>query len=450
MTTININGQRITVDDSFLSLSPEEQNKAVDEILQQFPKPAGAVDKSFKGAFLPISKDADGNRNWFDTDAGFIGAIKRAVMLPGDVYSGKVQMNGLDGRTSPEAIGRSLEFASTFIPGSPALHAGEQVIPGVTSTLRTPKMIEPPSAADLFAEALRNAKTMRDSGVDFALDAVKGMAEAAKGKLDEEGLPAGLAGKTHQILDELANPPPDSVADIKGLYSARETFKNIKKVSDGNEQSAASKAIRGLDEFITADDPAAVVAGPGSDAAQALKAGNANEAAAMRSQKLTELSDSAKSGANAGKTTRQRLSNLLLDEKQTAAFSPEELKLLRAVNEGNIASNSTRAVGNLLDGGRAAGAGLLGLAGAVASGFPKIGATVTSLPLVGTISRNLSNALTERALQQVERGVRRRSPLYQSRLESAPKEAVYPWRMDALVRALLLSRQQQEDGKPWI
>ena len=34
MATLNINGRRVKVDDSFLSLSPEQQNATVDEIAQ--------------------------------------------------------------------------------------------------------------------------------------------------------------------------------------------------------------------------------------------------------------------------------------------------------------------------------------------------------------------------------------------------------------------------------
>lgn len=37
MPTLNINGKRIKVDDSFLKLSPEQQNAAVEEIASNIP-----------------------------------------------------------------------------------------------------------------------------------------------------------------------------------------------------------------------------------------------------------------------------------------------------------------------------------------------------------------------------------------------------------------------------
>lgn len=46
MATLNINGKKVTVDDSFLSLSPEEQNATVEEIAGSMPSVAGDVAKS--------------------------------------------------------------------------------------------------------------------------------------------------------------------------------------------------------------------------------------------------------------------------------------------------------------------------------------------------------------------------------------------------------------------
>jgi len=46
MATININGRRVKVDDSFLSLSPEQQNATVDEIAASFSTPGNVANPS--------------------------------------------------------------------------------------------------------------------------------------------------------------------------------------------------------------------------------------------------------------------------------------------------------------------------------------------------------------------------------------------------------------------
>ncbi|RUU93353.1 hypothetical protein EOB59_03360 [Mesorhizobium sp. M7A.F.Ca.MR.176.00.0.0] len=43
MATINIQGQKVTVDDAFLSMTPDQQNAAVDEISKSLPTPAAAA-----------------------------------------------------------------------------------------------------------------------------------------------------------------------------------------------------------------------------------------------------------------------------------------------------------------------------------------------------------------------------------------------------------------------
>jgi hypothetical protein len=53
MPTLNINGKRVTVDDSFLSLSPEQQDATVEEIAQSL---AGEVGQSFRGGASAVTQ----------------------------------------------------------------------------------------------------------------------------------------------------------------------------------------------------------------------------------------------------------------------------------------------------------------------------------------------------------------------------------------------------------
>jgi hypothetical protein len=54
MPTLNIGGRKVTVDDSFMSLSPDQQNATVDEIASSFPKTStpAAGQSSAVGDFL--------------------------------------------------------------------------------------------------------------------------------------------------------------------------------------------------------------------------------------------------------------------------------------------------------------------------------------------------------------------------------------------------------------
>ncbi|QJP13691.1 hypothetical protein G3545_08495 [Starkeya sp. ORNL1] len=70
------------------------------------PRPAatGEPRTTWRGRVLPFSGDEDGNLH-FDTDAGQIGAAKRAVMMPGRVLNGEVDPN------SDEAFEAVMELA---------------------------------------------------------------------------------------------------------------------------------------------------------------------------------------------------------------------------------------------------------------------------------------------------------------------------------------------------
>ncbi len=90
---------------------------------QPAPEPQS---KAYTGSILPLSRDEAGNVS-FDSNAGLVGAVKRAFMAPGDAMSGSLQIMGPDGRVSQEAIERGAEFAGVFGPVSPAMGTGKAI-----------------------------------------------------------------------------------------------------------------------------------------------------------------------------------------------------------------------------------------------------------------------------------------------------------------------------------
>lgn len=416
----------------------------------QFQQPQEAPQSPVKhGMILPIYRDDKGVH--FSTDEGLIGSVKRAVQYPGQVMRGEVDP------LSNEGIGRNLEFSMLASPANPAIRSGEKVIPGVARDMRKPR-IEPPTTQQLYDAGGAAFNRMRDTNVDYSSAAVKKVAEALKAKLEEKGLNAEVAKKTHRVLDQLASPPEGSVANIRGIHSARKTFgevaQNFNKPSD---QKAASEVIRGLDDFIGAGSPESVVAGSAPAASAALKEGNANWAAASRSDlihgidRASELrANAANSGANTGNTIRSRVASALLQPKKTSGFSPEEIALLEGINKGSPAANSTRYIGNLLGGGGGLGQMLTTAAGAgggyaaFGPGGAMIGSTLPTA--VGVASKKASNLLTERALRAADEAIRMRSPLYKQMESKVPYEAINPAKKAAVIRALLMSQTAPMNG----
>lgn len=427
-----------------------EQQRAI-VLARAKAQATAAADKSYTGQILPFSVDAAGNKH-FDSNAGILGAVKNAFLLPGDAMAGKVDP------TSEEGIARATNFAATFSPMNPGIRAGDKVVPGVATNLV--KNIEPPTAQALKDAAKQGYEQLRNMGVDYKTSAVNDLSGEIGTLLTQDGITSSLAPKTYSVLAGLAEAPAGSVASLDGLTAARRAFGHAAAdFSNPTEQLAAKRAMESLDQFIARSDPTTVASGPADAVGPILADARGNYAASKRSETIADLNDAAQlranaanSGANSGNTTRQRLASLILNDKQSAGFSPEELGALRGVNEGTFAANSTRTIGNLLAGGKGVGASLLGLAGAAtgaASGHPELAAAGASLPLAGVVAREISNVLTERALSQVEKNVRKRSPLYEAMLARATSEAKIPSKTEAVVRALLLAQQQSNGGGGW-
>lgn len=405
----------------------------------------------WSGAILPISEDQYGN-TFFDSNAGIIGGLKRAITGPGRALSGELEVMGPDGNVSMEAIGEGLNFAGAFTPASTALRAGERAIPGALNALKR-QQPKAPSAEELRAASKAGYEQVRNSGVDYSSTAVQNLAQKMKVDLEADGFLPGEAPRTHAILDALSSPPDGSVASISGLESARRAFRNVgRDFNKPADQAASGRVAEGLERFISEPDPKSVVAGPAADTARALKDARGNYAAAKRSEALGRKEDVAKlraaaanSGQNIGNTIRQKVVEVLADPKQRAGYSDAELKALRQVAEGSVAANVTRAAGNALGGGGGMGSAVaaIGTGGgaALATGNPYLVGLGLAAPVAGNVSKRASNALTMKAFREADELVRQRSPLYAKIAETPGFKKLSPEGKASMMRAILLSEQ---------
>lgn len=414
---------------------------------------------------LPFSEDEAGNVS-FDSDAGIVGAIKRAVTLPGDVFTGRVDPN------SPEVAERAFEFATTASPAGVAARAGERAIPGVMKALRKPE-VEPPSAEALKQASSASYDRARNMGVEYPSEAVKNLADETRRALESEGILAELTPKTFKILSKLNEPPEGSFVTVSGIDAARRALGHAAAdFANPTEQLAARQAMERLDEFLMGGNAAGSVArtaspegaslqiaGPGGDpaaekVAQLIRDARGNYAAAKRSERLTGAQDRAElnaavanSGQNIDNQLRQRMRDILTRPKEARGYSKEELGQIEQIARGTPATNTARFVGNLLGGGGGLGAvvsgGAGGLSGA-AFGGPAGAIIGAGVPAVGYGSKKLASALVNRQIGKVNESVRRRSPLYEQILSETPMEAISPERRAALVRALLLSEMPEQ------
>jgi hypothetical protein len=409
-----------------------------------------------KGSLLPISRGASGKVS-FDSDAGIVGSVKRAFMLPGDVMQGKA---------SADDTGRVLELATMGTPINPAIRAGDAAIPGVAASLGTKKPVVP-TTKELYEAGAKDLNAVRDSGLELTGNAVADFARRAQQKLyDDRGWGPHDAPATFAKLKELENAPPGSIATAKNLKSIRESFGATAQSFNpqaAKDQAAAARVINDLDGFIQAPDAKAVLAGDPAATGALWKRGNANISAGYRSNEITgeldrattgilERADgraqAANSGRNGDNTIRSKIASFLEKPKEVSSLTDEEIAALAHVREGGLGRNTARQISNWLGAGGGLGQSAMVAGGATAgaaAGGPIGAALGGAAPFaVGAGARSIANHLARKDLKGVDELLRKRSPLYEERVANPETFVISPEKRAALIKLLMQSQAAEQ------
>ena len=440
--------------------APAQQAAPVNDQWWSAAPPVARPDRAVvdSGSLLPISRYNDGT--WgFDSNAGIVGSIKRALTLPGDVYTGKTDP------MSPEGLDRAMDLAGLATPVNPAVRVGDRAIPGVKMALEK-RMPKAPTREQLRATAGGQYKTARDANVDFSADAVANMAASTQRRLEADGVIDEIAPKTHRILGKLQAVPDSGnpVVNLNGLEAARRSFskgpaRDFASENAATERGAARSVIQSIDDFLRSArrDETGVVAGAPAPAIDTLTAARGNHAAAKRSETLEGITEAATrraaashSGQNIDNTLRGRVASALERPKVVGGFDDAERAALEAVAQGTPVRNATRFVGNVLAGGGGVGMTALGLGGGAAGAatLGPMGAAIgAAVPVIGFGARQAANSMTDRALMKAAEQTRKRSPLYREMVERTPMTPVSP-EQRAFVLRLLMQGMAEQSASP--
>ena len=416
-------------------------------------------------SFLPFSMNAQGETS-FDTDAGIIGMAKRAFAAPGDVYTGKLDP------TSPEGQSRATEFAGMMTPiGAASRVRGSIFAPKTAYKTVTPKA---PTREALQEATTAAYKEVAELDVKYTASAVEKMAKELESALNEKGYIAPITGGVHDLIKTLKGAPENAYIKMGSLDAFRKVMGKLAGTGDDTTKSAASEAIRVVDDFISAANPASLVdraasGGQGvSVAGQSFAAADAaankslaerasqiildarsNASAGFRADKIAELkdimklrSDSANSGMNLDNTTRSKLVSMLTNSggKGVRGFNDTEKQAIRQIIEGTPTKNALRRVGNMLGGGGGMGQTLatFGPAGAVGLTGGGAGSTVAAMVpgMIGALSKAASNRMANKEINQLSELIRSRSQLGNKTM--GPQQVYAPGvAQDTMLKALM-------------
>jgi hypothetical protein len=397
-----------------------------------------------------------------DAAKGMGEAARSAATLPGDVATGKVDMN------DPSQGGSNAQrVLSAALLASPARAAS------VDSAL---VKLGSPTTESLYGAGGKGFDAWRNSSLQYDPQGAATWATQFQQGLNKEGVldvPAG-APSTHAILGKVANPPPNALDMEPGdLDSIRKSFVKTAQGAGANatERTAANDAKASFLDWLQnakptngtpTNAPTNAMAQPtataaGADAVGGLRAAIGNWAAASRGDLLDNISSNAElrdevshSGHGGGNPLRQAVAAALRRNPSTgqnllsrSGFNDEEQAAVRAAIPGGVVRTASNLAGGGLGHAGAVGGILAAKEGFETGGIP--GAIVGgSLPFIGSGLRALDRGAVSKGLANASDLVRSRSPLADTGAISTVTPSMFPTVQSRLIRALMAQQGQQQ------
>ncbi|SCB52726.1 hypothetical protein GA0061099_10396 [Bradyrhizobium yuanmingense] len=511
MAVLDIGGTRVSVDDSFLKLAPEQQHATVEEIAKSLPKAVPAQPSVGVGEDLAKSAASAPGR-----------AAGSLLGLPGDLYH--LGLRALGDNLTPrsdygsEAIreslgssyeaktepGRLLQKAADFAPaliGGPealavkaltrvaapavASEAGRAVAGpygevagallgagGATAAARKFQQMGAarsaanaiPSTEDILTTARGQFKAAEDMNVvvkpDFTSNAANDMRSALRGFDPEGQAPVFKAVDRLEALGASAPGLPPVAVPMNEIELIRKQLTNLKMSSDAPTREAARKALEtlvGSQKGLTAAD---VVAGDAALYSKTVQDAVGNYAAGKRSNTVmgkAALGDlnaaTAGSGANEDNALRQAIKQLVRPVNNDIVPKAQRLGFNQSEIEAMNQVARGTPVGNVARYiGKLAPTGSVSGVLSAGAGYGAAGPMgAVALPAVGYLAKKIGDMSTKSAVKSLDFLVRSRSPLAQQVAAQLPHVvAQLPTKSQRILQTLAVAAPpiRQQIGQP--
>ncbi len=460
MPTLNIEGKRVKVDDSFLALSPEEQQRTVEEIAQQIgakpqraePQEEGAptnggflrgVDDAVRGAAdmstfglsdeisaglgaatgvggtfgdysgnLEQQRARDAEGGWARLGGQVVGAVAMpwslARTIPRAIAQGALS-GGLYGYGSGEG-GVTNRLGSAGV-GAIAGGAAGGAVRGIASGLgtRAARATIPDNAA-LRRTAEAGYKAADDAGVIVGPEGMRRFGAAVVNDLADMGYLPANEPKIASLLTQIERQGNVNTT-YKGLHSLRRMIANAAASNIPSESKMATRMLVRLDDYMRNIPAEDVIMGDAAAASRGFQTGQDFWARMRRSEmvdtaaiKAERRAASTGTGGNLENTLRQNTRAILDNPKRSRGMTPAELAMADRVVRGSATQDLTRSLGRRMN--SIHGAGVGGTVGAALAG--PTGAAIGSLavPAVGRGVVRVAERMTEKNVARLSEMIR--------------------------------------------
>jgi hypothetical protein len=266
--------------------------------------------------------------------------------------------------------------------------------------------------------------------VEFKPQIIDTLSNTITKSLDRSKLNDRIAGDARAVVEDLKNPINGTTHTLEDLRTTKSLLGDMAgELNNGKPTQnarAAAQAKSLIEKYIEAAPQAHVSKGDFPAASNILKTADADYAAGMTAERVSDKlrnadlrAASTYSGGNLNNATRQNLRTLLTSKKQGRGLTPDELQSIEDTVRGSTTGNVLRAAGKLLGGG-----GGLGAVGTGAAGHMLAGPLGLATPLVGYGIKKAGDAITRANSDKIVQQILARSPTGMSKVSAPPKDAL--------------------------
>lgn len=410
---INVNGQLITVDDSFRNLPPEQQDATVDEIVREMGASAQSPADNWQqpGSLVPIQFPADAQTNggWprlavpqLATDAW------NAVQAPGKALRGEYDQLEVDPQTGAVApfdtrmMDDAANLASMVSPVSPASRLAMPAAAGARAGAKLPT----PEIDDLYATKAAAYKTVDQLGARYSAESVDNLYTDMIRRA--ENLSPERHPLAYSTLVDLEKKGPQALS-LTQLDQLRQVIR-LDLVDSGSRAEAefGRRFISAIDDFIDNATPASISGVTGQTADYAIRTARKANTVLRKSERLQDAMEAARlsaaasgSGGNIDNAIRQQLVRIVKDPQ---TFTKAEIAQMEAIiMGGGKIQDVLRKLGKLSPSGS-------GLMAALGIGGTMANPAAALIPAVGIAAKAVSDRATQNGVQNLTNVVRSGGP----------------------------------------
>lgn len=331
--------------------------------------------------------------------------ILEPTKLPGQVYSGEVDIN------SPEGIEKTMGLAGLITGGAPGARAvaPRAAAPAAKVPAVTKSRIPAPATEELKTMAQAAYKRADDAGLVVAAPSLKRMAVGATVAAKRAGIDPDLHPKATAVLRRLVEQGDAAQPmTLREMDTLRQVVKDAAASPDPGERRIAQILIGRLDEYMDKLKPSDVVSGDAKAAVNSVREARSLWSRLRKAEVIDEIFEKAQNAVGANYTSagletalRQKFRALADNQKKMRMFTKEEQGAIRRVVRGGPVENIVRLIGKMAPRGVISGGFNIGV-GATMGPVAGIASTV-----VGEVARRKASTMTQKNAERVSEMVRR-------------------------------------------